>query len=171
VKILVTFASKHGATAEIAEAIGDVLARRDLDVSVMPTEDVRSLQEYDAFILGSAIYMGQWLRPANELVERSADVLVARRVWLFSSGPVGDPPRPEENAVDAAAILATTHAREHQVFGGKLVKKRLSFGEKAIAIALRAPEGDYRDWAEIRQWAAKIGDALTTELSGGDRDE
>ena len=32
------------------------------------------------------------------------------------------------------------------MFPGRLEKKRLSFGERAIVLALRAPEGDFRDW-------------------------
>jgi menaquinone-dependent protoporphyrinogen oxidase len=81
-------------------------------------------------------------------------------VWLFSSGPIGDPPKPEEDPVDVAGILAATRAREHRVFAGKLVRKQLSFGDKAIAVALRVPEGDFRDWAAIKGWAAEIAAAL-----------
>jgi menaquinone-dependent protoporphyrinogen oxidase len=81
-------------------------------------------------------------------------------VWLFPSGPVGDPSKPEEDPVDVADLLAATDAREHRVFAGKLVRKQLSFPERAIVSALRVPEGDFRVWTEIRQWAAGIADAL-----------
>ena len=81
-------------------------------------------------------------------------------MWLFSSGPVGDPPKPEEDPVDVADLVATTNACEHRVFAGKLVRKQLNFPERAIVSALRVPEGDFRDWTEIRQWAAGIADAL-----------
>lgn len=81
-------------------------------------------------------------------------------MWLFSSGPVGDPPRPEEDPVDVAELVARTKAREHRVFAGRIERSRLSFAEKAIVLALRVPDGDYRDWDEIRAWAAEIADAL-----------
>jgi len=81
-------------------------------------------------------------------------------VWLFSSGPVGDPPKPEEDPVDVADLVALTDAREHRVFAGKLVRRQLSFPERAIVAALRVPEGDFRDWTEIRRWAAGIAEAL-----------
>jgi menaquinone-dependent protoporphyrinogen oxidase len=82
-------------------------------------------------------------------------------VWLFSSGPVGDdPPKPDEDPVDVADLLAATGAREHRIFAGKLVRKQLSFPEREIVSALRVPEGDFRDWTEIRQWAAGIADAM-----------
>ena len=62
--------------------------------------------------------------------------------------------------MDVADLVAATTAREHRVFAGKLVRKQLSFPERAIVSALRVPEGDFRDWPEIRQWADDIADAL-----------
>jgi menaquinone-dependent protoporphyrinogen oxidase len=158
-KVLVTAATRYGATGEIAQTIGEVLREHGHDTTVGPPEDV-TVDGYDAVVLGSAVYAGRWLKPARELVERSRDTLAARPVWLFSSGPVGDPPKPEEDPVDAAGIVAATGAREHRVFAGKLVRRRLGFADKAIAVALRVPDGDFRDWTEIRRWAAGIADAL-----------
>jgi menaquinone-dependent protoporphyrinogen oxidase len=167
-KVLVTAASKHGATAEIAQAIGEALAERELDVTVMPSEGVSAVDGYDAVVAGSAIYAGHWLKPAKELVQRNAEALSARPVWLFSSGPVGEPPKPEEEQpVDAAEMLEATAAREHRVFAGRLDRSRLGFAEKAIAVALRAPEGDFRDWNEIRGWASGIADQLQALPTGG----
>jgi menaquinone-dependent protoporphyrinogen oxidase len=158
-KVLVTAASKYGAMEEIAEAIGEVLRERGLDATVGPPE-AAAVDGYDAVVLGSAVYAGHWLKPARELVARQRDALAARPVWLFSSGPIGDPPKPEEDPVDVAEIATATGTREHRVFAGKLVHRRLGFGDKAIAVALRVPEGDFRDWTEIRGWAAGIADAL-----------
>jgi hypothetical protein len=81
--------------------------------------------------------------------------LAARPVWLFSSGPIGDPPKPEEDPVDIADIMQATKARGHRVFAGKLVKKQLSFPDRAISAAPRVPEGDFRDREEIKAWAAR----------------
>jgi menaquinone-dependent protoporphyrinogen oxidase len=159
-RVLVTTATKYGATDEIAWAIAEVLGEQGLDPTVIPPEQVQGLDGYDAVVLGSAVYAGHWLQPARELVDRCGSELAARPVWLFSSGPVGDPPKPEEDPVDVAEITAATRAREHRVFAGKLVKKQLRFPDKAIVSALRVPEGDFRDWAEIRGWAAGIAGAL-----------
>jgi menaquinone-dependent protoporphyrinogen oxidase len=159
-KILVTAASKYGSTTEIAQAIGEVLTERGLETTVARPEEVDSVEEYDAVVLGSAVYAGRWQKEAKELAERARGALTARPVWLFSSGPIGDPPKPEEDPVDVADVMEATRAREHRVFAGKLVKKQLSFPEKAIVLALRAPEGDFRDWGAIRSWASEIADAL-----------
>jgi menaquinone-dependent protoporphyrinogen oxidase len=159
-KVLVSAASKYGATSEIAQAVADVLAGRGLEVTVIPPPEVGAAEEFDAVVLGSAVYMGQWMKPAPELAERSAAVLATRPVWLFSSGPVGEPPKPAGNPVDASEILAASKARDHHIFTGKLAKKHLSFPDRAIASALRAQEGDFRNWAEIREWATSIADTL-----------
>jgi menaquinone-dependent protoporphyrinogen oxidase len=159
-RVLVVWASKYGSTQEIAEAIADVLRDRGLDVDLLTVEDVGDVAAYDAVVVGSAVYAGHWLKPARELVDRLAPVIATRRVWLFSSGPIGDPPMPEEDPVDVQDIRERTNAVHHRVFAGKLVKQQLSFGEKAIVMALRAPEGDFRDWTAIRQWASEIADVL-----------
>jgi len=159
-KVLVCAASKYGATSEIARAVADVLAERGCEVTVLPPEKVGAVDEFDAVVLGSAVYMGQWMKPARELAERSAGALAARPVWLFSSGPVGEPAKPAGNPVDVTKILQASKARDHQIFTGKLAKKHLSFPDRAMASAIRAQEGDFRNWAEIRAWAAGIADAL-----------
>ena len=145
-RVLVTAATRYGATDEIAQVIAEVLGEHGLEATLLPPEQVEGVDGYDAVVVGSAVYAGQWLKPARELVERHAGALAGRPVWLFSSGPVGDPPKPEEDPVDVADLLAVTGAREHRVFAGKLVRKQLSFPERAIVSALRVPDGDFRDW-------------------------
>jgi menaquinone-dependent protoporphyrinogen oxidase len=159
-KVLVCAATKYGATGEIAQAVADVLAGKGLEVSVVPPGQAGAIEEFDAVVLGSAVYMGQWMKPARELAERSAAVLATRPVWLFSSGPVGEPPKPADNHVDVTTILHATKAGDHQIFTGKLVKKHLSFPDRAMASAIRAAEGDFRNWAEISEWATGIADTL-----------
>jgi menaquinone-dependent protoporphyrinogen oxidase len=161
-RVLVVAASKYGATAEIASTIGEVLNTHGCEATVTSPDQVVSAEAYDAVVLGSAVYAGHWLKPAKELVGRLGGTLGSRPVWLFSSGPIGEPPKPEEDPVDVAAIVEATGARDHQLFSGKLDKRRLSFPERAITIALRVPDGDFRDWEAIRSWAAAIADDLAS---------
>ena len=87
-KVLVTAATKHGATAEIAAAIGEVLGGGPgLDAAAIPPEQVATIDGDDAVVLGSAVYAGHWLAAAKELVDRAGDALAGKPVWLFSSGP------------------------------------------------------------------------------------
>ncbi|MEV4624220.1 flavodoxin domain-containing protein [Asanoa sp. NPDC049573] len=158
-KVLVTAASKHGSTFEIAMALGDEIRSRGHDTTVrqLPGGDVDG---YDAVVLGSAVYVGRWMKEATDFVRRHAPALRQRRVWLFSSGPVGDLPRPEEPAVDVSEVLRSTAAAGHAVFAGRLDRDVLTFGEKAIVLALHAPQGDFRDWTAIREWAAFVATDL-----------
>jgi menaquinone-dependent protoporphyrinogen oxidase len=160
-KVLIAVASKYGASAEIGGDIARVLTDRGHVVMRTTPEEVDSLDGYDAAIVGSAVYAGHWMEPARDLIDRVGGSLTERPVWLFSSGPIGDPPRPEEDPVDVADIVRITKARDHRVFAGKLGRKQLSFAERAMVVAFRAPDGDFRDRNEIRVWASQIADALT----------
>jgi menaquinone-dependent protoporphyrinogen oxidase len=160
-RILVTAASKHGATAELAEWMGAALRTTGADVDVRAPELITGLDGVDAVILGSGVYAGHWLEPAKELVDRHATELRTRPVWLFSSGPVGEPPKPDEAPVDVAPIVEVTGAREHRIFSGRIDRSLLGFGERAICMALRVPEGDWRARPEVEGWARGIALALS----------
>ncbi|MGH8952212.1 MAG: flavodoxin domain-containing protein [Acidimicrobiia bacterium] len=164
-RVLLSTASKHGSTTEIGRAIADVLTEEGIDARHIAPDDVVDLDGYDAVVLGSAVYAGHWMKAMKELTDRLAPGLFARPVWLFSSGPIGDPPKHDENPVDVGPILEATGARAHFLFAGKLDRKTLSFGEKAIVAAFKAPEGDFRDWDEIRDRAGAIAAELKSMMS------
>jgi menaquinone-dependent protoporphyrinogen oxidase len=159
-KVLVSAASRHGATTEVAAMIAAVLAACGLDAVIVAPGDVTSLEEFGAAVIGSAVYVGRWLEPARELIERERQALHAMPVWLFSSGPVGDPPKPIDDPIDVPPLVQLVEAREHRVFPGCVDKRRLGFGERAIMAAVRAPEGDFRPWADIDAWARHIAEEL-----------
>lgn len=164
-KVLVTAASRHGSTAEIAEAIAGVLEARGFEVTVATPENVAALSEFEAVVLGSAVYTGHWLGPAAGLARRIGAELAGRPVWLFSSGPVGDPSKKfaqqmDVDPADLQAVLEASGAREHKRFPGKLDRHDLP-GLQRVGLSLfRDLEGDFRDWREIGDWAASIADRL-----------
>ena len=161
-RVLVAAASKYGATVGIAEAIGRRIEDAGFDVDVMPIGGVSDVAVYDAFVLGSGVYAGRWLKDARRFVDDHAAEVASKPTWLFSSGPIGDPPKPDgEAAVKLEKIVAATGARGHRVFAGKLDKSVMTFGDRAIVSAVRSREGDFRDWEEIAAWAAEIAAALT----------
>lgn len=172
VRVLVAAASRHGATAELAAAVADGV-RRGLggaaDVVVHRPRDVEDVTEYDAVVVGSAVYFGHWLPEAHDLLLRCAITLWERPVWLFSSGPVGLPERPPEALLDVDEELRLARARAHRVFPGRLERSRLDLAERVMVTALRAPEGDFRDWTAVADWGAAIGNALAADRTGADR--
>jgi menaquinone-dependent protoporphyrinogen oxidase len=157
-RVLVSAGSKHGATAEIATWIESVMSARGVDVDVREPAEVQDHAIYDAVVLGSAVYAGRWVKDARQLAERLAGSNMP--VWLFSSGPIGDPPKPDEDPVDVAEITRDLQVKDHRLFAGNLDRSKLNFGERAIVSALRAPEGDFRERDQIESWAAAITDQL-----------
>jgi menaquinone-dependent protoporphyrinogen oxidase len=160
--VLVTAASNHGATAEIATRVSADLAKRGIEVELKNPEELRDISQYDAFVVGSGVYFGQWLKPAKKFIEAHEVELSRHPTWLFSSGPiVGDPPAadPEETA-RGDALAETVHAREHKVFAGKLDESKLNWCERIAVGCAHAREGDYRDWQAIDERAAAIGREL-----------
>ena len=167
IRVLVSAGSKHGSTAEIAERIGAVLESRGFSASVIDPGQVLDVDDYDAVILGSAVYAGHWVNEAKEVANLIAVSDPKPATWLFSSGPVGDPPMPEEDPVDVADVMASTEAVGHRVFPGNIDKSKLGFGERAIVVAVRAATGDFRDWGAIEAWATGIAASLGSDVVAG----
>ena len=160
-KVLVAVASKHGGTQDIAYGIARILMGWGLKADVKNIETDADINGYEAVILGSAVYRGSWLKPAINFVNCYASELSSRPTWLFSSGPVGTPLKPEpEEAVKIGEIMAKTKAREHHVFTGRLDKRNLSLTERSIVKMVGVKDGDWRDWQDVGSWAVKIAKQL-----------
>jgi len=171
---LVAYASRHGATAGIAERIAERLRTAGLEAEARPVNGVRDLSAYDACVIGAAAYMFHWMKEATGFVRRNRAVLATRPVWLFSSGPLGtDLINKEGQDVLVAAeprefpeLRDAVHARGQRVFFGAYNphQKPVGFSERLVALmpAARAafPAGDFRDWAEIDRWADEIAAEL-----------
>lgn len=185
-KILVAYASRHGATRGIAERIAETLKRGGLEVTLQPVEEADRVEAYDAFVIGSAAYMSSWMKEATAFLRRNRDFLASRPLWLFSSGPVGT------ETVDAKGqdVLKAAEPREFAEFADALHPRdeRVFFGaydpdtepaglmERLGAPFLRMPSvrealpaGDFRDWPAIEAWAEGIARDLqhVTAPTGG----
>lgn len=167
-KVLVTYATKHQSTQEIATFIGDILADHEFDVDVLNIDDVHSLYGYSAVIIGSAVYIGQWLKSATNFVRHYQNQLALRPVWVFSTGPTGD--GEPDQLLDGFVIPENLHStlmvikpRHVILFHGRLDKDDLGLGERMMVNAVKAPLGDFRDWNMIRAWTNRIVAELQTE--------
>lgn len=164
-QVLVAYASKRGATEAIAMAIADVLRDEHFAVDLKPVADVTSLAGYEAVVLGSAVYMGQWMRDAERFVRQFADVLQTTPMWIFSSGPTG-----EGNPADLMngfqypeklePYISRMKLQEAILFHGALDMEQLNWLERRMIKAVQAPLGDFRNWHSIKLWAQHIADTL-----------
>ena len=180
-KILVAYATRHGATQGIAERIAQTLEADGLDVTLGPVREIGRVDGYDGYVIGSAAYMGGWLKQATAWVRRHRDGLAGHPIWLFSSGPVG-PDVPGKDGVDPLKaseprafrdLERTLPTRDKRVFFGKYdpdlsegtVLGRLAKLIPAVKDAL--PAGDFRDWPAIEAWAHEIAIGLMNERDAG----
>ena len=159
-KILLTSSSKHGSTDEVAAVIAERLRAAHIDVETKRPEDVDNVDGYDAFVLGSAVYMTTWMPEAVDFTTRFHDVLRARPVWAFSVGLSGLPKGKVSDPTRIGPVLLAIDPEDHVTFAGCFDPSKLSLRERSIAKLGGATEGDYRDWDEVRQWA----DAIATSL-------
>jgi menaquinone-dependent protoporphyrinogen oxidase len=160
-KVLVTYASKHGSTEQIARCIAERLLERSVDAEARPIAEVHDLGNAEGVVLGSAVYMGSWMKEASEFAERYRDTLARVPVWLFSSGPTGRPqPNKDWTPKQIPELVDEIASRGHRVFSGALDTKQLGFLERRAVRMVKAPEGDFRDWDEIRAFADEIVDTV-----------
>ena len=167
-KVLVAYATKYGATAKIADKIGEVLVQAGFPTDVLPVSRVSDLNSYSAVVLGSAVYIGRWRKEAARFLKANEKVLAERLVWLFSSGPTGkgDPvkltngwrfPKALQSVADRIQPRGVT------VLNGAVDPAKLSGVEKWMINKVNAPLGDSRDWDAVTSWAEAIADELKRE--------
>ena len=161
-RVLVTAASRHHGTREIAQGIAAGLVDRGIAAEARPIEAVTDLTDYGAVVLGSAVYRNRWLSEARRFAQVRASELCVMPVWLFSSGPLGpaDHPIPPGEPADVPVLLRLTRAAGHRTFGGRLDIQHLRFDERAVVRTIHAPEEDRRDWAAVDRFACEIADEL-----------
>jgi menaquinone-dependent protoporphyrinogen oxidase len=172
--VLVAYASRHGATAGIAERLAAGLREAGLEVDARPVGEVERPETYEAFVIGSAAYMFHWLREATAFARRHRAVLSERPVWLFSSGPLGTDLVDEEGR----DVLETTRPKEFEALRTMLRPRGAEVffgawdpdapavgpGERFLRLMPASrdamPAGDFRDWPTIDAWAAEIASEL-----------
>jgi len=174
-RMLVVYSSRHGATAGIAERIGEVLRESKIDVVVSKASEAPEPGDFDGYVIGSAAYIGKWEKDATSYVTRHQAVLAGRPVWLFSSGPVGTE-RVDKNGKSVlqdpetvTELRPLVKPRATQVFFGAWDPSdpTASFAERLIsrlpAVKPLLPTGDFREWPVIEAWAQGIAE----EMAGG----
>jgi menaquinone-dependent protoporphyrinogen oxidase len=161
--VLVAYASKHGSTQGIAEAIGGRLRERGIETDVRRVRDTDGVEPYEALVLGSAVYLGAWMKEAVAFLDRHAETLGRVPVWLFSSGPTKADDT-MDLAVSAKLLrrLEALGARDHHLFLGALDPESLNFLERRAVKAAKQPLGDFREWTDVERWTDTIADAITS---------
>ena len=169
-RALVAHASKHGSTAEIAEAVAESMRGAGVEVDCRSAGEVDSVEEFDAVVLGSAVYMKRWRGDARRLLRANRKALREMPFWVFSSGPVGDPAEDDPSWTEPPKVIRTVEklgCRGHVVFGGRVPQDPHGPIEKAMANGIPEEFHDRRDWDEIRSWGARVARELGAAPQAG----
>jgi len=160
-RVLVTTGSTRGGTEGLGEMVAQDLRDEGFDVDCLPPRHVRRLEGYDAVVVGGALYMSRWHRAARGFVRRHADELRGRPVYFFSSGPLDDSAShtdiPPVKGVKTA--MQQIGVRGHATFGGRLAPDARGVPASAMA---KKRSGDWRDPAQVRDWAHAVAGELRT---------
>lgn len=159
-KVLVVYGTGTGCTTGVAEQIGKTLATKGATVDVAPVKDAPDPSGYDAVVVGSGVRGGQWHAAVNEWVKAKADALKAKPVAFYTVGLTlaSDPTKTDEVRAYTDPLIAETGVKPVDVgtFAGWNEPKTFSFVERAILKMMKAPQGDFRDFAKIDAWAAAM---------------
>ena len=165
--VLVAYATRHSATAGVAENIADVLCGLDHKVDLRYVENVSSIESYDAVIVGSAIYEFNWLPVAKDFIERFKLPLASMPVAYFF-GCAGLKEDTEENQEAVLIYINPVLNKYPDIvpvdigrFGGAVDFSRLDNFETAVINFIGVTENeDWRDWVKIRAWAVKVSSLI-----------
>jgi menaquinone-dependent protoporphyrinogen oxidase len=158
-RVLITYASKYGSTGGVADAIGKELCSRDVDADVVLIKNAINIGSYQGVVIGSAIYRGQWLSEAVDFIKNNREILRQLPVTYFLVCMTLSQPTEEKRAEASAymdpVLKAVPEIRPVGIgtFAGALDYSNLSWPYKMILKSKGSPEGDFRDWNAIRDWA------------------
>jgi menaquinone-dependent protoporphyrinogen oxidase len=153
--ILVAYATKHGSTREVAEVIATALRDEGHDAEVVAAADVRAFDDYDAVVLGGALYMGRWHREAVRFLKRYRKALAGVPLAVFAMGPktlAEEDVAASRSQLDGAlAGFPELEPAAVAIFGGVVDPARLHFPFSHM------PASDARDWEVVDAWAHEVG--------------
>ena len=173
-RILVTYASRTGTTAETAKAISQTLKESGADVDVLPMQAVKDLSPYDAVIAGSAIRAARWLPEAMQFVRAHQTALRHKPFAMYTvciTLAMSNSEQYRKAVMDwTAPVRAIVHPLSEGLFAGMLDFKKLPFNWETLKLRATVamgifPSGDRRDWNAVRAWAESLKPLLSVPAS------
>ena len=153
--ILIAYATKHGSTQEVAEAIAVALRADGHCVDVASAGDVADVSRYGIVVVGGALYMGRWSHDAVAFLKQHQAALRHQPLAVFAMGPKTlaetDVASSRAQLDHALAGFPKLEPASVAIFGGVVDPSKLHFPLN------RMPASDARDWSAIEAWAVEVG--------------
>ena len=173
--ILVTYASRTGTTASVAEAIGNTLIECGVRAVVWPMAQVSDVSSYHAVVAGSAIRYEQWLPEAMEWLRMHRYALAQRPfaaylVCMTQAIPKDDWRKEAGIPNWLKGVRALVKPVSEGYFAGSLDIDRVASPADRLKFQLSVwsgvwSEGDHRDWDAIRAWTLELPAKLELQAS------
>ena len=178
-RILVTYGTKYGSTAEIATRVGQRLTDAGFDTDVLHANFGIDLAKYDGIVVGSPMYAAAWLPDPSLLLIVNKERVATLPVALFSVGMIdvkhSGKLREEHDAWVEKAFLdegIELNIIATGVFNGSYSLRNLPWWMRFVEGILRVtPRGDHRDWQRIQEWSDETAQAMMSVLEEPDAEE
>lgn len=176
-RILVAYETAYGSTAETAEAIGEALRACGSHVDVVRCREVRSVDGYDAFVVGAPVWASNWLKPAQAFVRRFREALARHPTAYFHASGAAGEAKTRDDIVEIMEPRLRRYAPEVEPVAIGAVGGVVDFDAYSLPIRLlmKAVVGraggptsgrhDLRDWEQIRTWASQVYDIFAARAS------
>ncbi len=161
-KVLVAYATIHGSTKEVAEAVAEVMREMAFEIDLKPAGEVKSLHGYSAVVIGAPLYMFHLHKDARRFLSHFEKNLKGDLpVYIFAGGPFGpdiekDRQEVQRNLESEIAKFPWLKPAGIKLIGGRFDPSGLHFPYNLIPAMKKMPPSDLRDWEDIRKWASDI---------------
>jgi menaquinone-dependent protoporphyrinogen oxidase len=173
---LVTYATWTGATHEVAEAIAAVLREGGATADAMNARDVKSLDGYDAVVIGTSVHMGKVPKEAVRFASKHQGALGRLPVAEFIVCLTMCEDTPEHRTTALGYLDQINAAAPHMkplevgLFGGVVLQgtedaKKLNPILRSMAASMAKNMRDGRDWDTIRAWANGLPEKLAARVT------
>ena len=162
-RILIAYATQHGSTAEIAQAVGKELTASGFDVEIAEIKNITSLSGYNGIVIGAPLYMGGLMKDVSQFIGRFALELARLPVASFAVGltPVSKAAGNVDHAMECLhTSLSPIKPVGTILFAGKLDPAGLGFIQRKMMELGKVPAGDFRDWDLIAAWARELPEKM-----------
>lgn len=166
-KILIAYDTVHGATSTIADKIGKVLCEQGFQVDLMLARKVKDVSSYDAILIGTPIYYGEFLPGIKSFLNKHQQSIAGKPHVLFVNCTYLKEDTEEiRNKVMELWVnpmlekFPEIKPLNIGLFGGKILFSELYPVEYFLMKLMKYEDGDFRDYDKIGAWAESMTETL-----------